>query len=425
VEAPAVRPGTVLHTTENLGAQRIATAPDGRVFVAESYFTGVYTADLAFLYEFQHPRRSFESRTNGIAFDERNGTLWWHDSRSTDTVWLWNTLLEGDTLGNSTGRQVDLPHSAGGLSYDAMGEAFFYSRGREGVFSAVDTGGVVLEGYPVSQTDYSPLGNAAHEQFAGFGTEVTGPFLETAVLLINQGESQARRVVVTGRDGRDWGAETPLPAFPGFGTYATDVARGRGTADTVLYLPVRASDGSFVAAVRAAPLPPAWLRPDTVRARLGPGETWPVRLTVDARGLAPGTYTAAVRAVRTAGALQQTALDTLVTVPVVLEVGPVAGEASPSRPLSLSVAGVYPNPLSEADAATAVVALPEAGTVRVVVYDVLGRAVAEAEARRLAAGRHAVAVPVSGLAPGLYVVRVAADGTAGAEAASGRLTVVR
>ncbi|HEX8384571.1 MAG TPA: T9SS type A sorting domain-containing protein, partial [Rubricoccaceae bacterium] len=80
--------------------------------------------------------------------------------------------------------------------------------------------------------------------------------------------------------------------------------------------------------------------------------------------------------------------------------------------LALSVG---PNPAR--GAATAYVGTP-AGPAVVAVYDALGRRVARVEVE---GGASSVAVPLAGLSPGLYVVRL----TAGSEARSVRLVVTR
>ncbi|MEM6286427.1 MAG: hypothetical protein AAF845_04665 [Bacteroidota bacterium] len=94
---------------------------------------------------------------------------------------------------------------------------------------------------------------------------------------------------------------------------------------------------------------------------------------------------------------------------------PVAGEDTPTGGLALEMA---PSPASGPVALD--IALPEAGPVRVAVYDALGREVAVVVDREMPAGAHTVRLG-AGLAPGVYVVRLGA----GAEAASRVLTVVR
>jgi hypothetical protein len=66
-------------------------------------------------------------------------------------------------------------------------------------------------------------------------------------------------------------------------------------------------------------------------------------------------------------------------------------------------------------------ALAEAGVAHVSIVDLLGREVAVVESGEQASGRHTASVDVSGLAPGVYVVRL----TAGGDALARRMVVVR
>ena len=81
---------------------------------------------------------------------------------------------------------------------------------------------------------------------------------------------------------------------------------------------------------------------------------------------------------------------------------------------------VRPNPVG-GGALTVPLALPVAGRVALVVYDVLGREVAR-HAADYAAGRHEATLAVRALAPGLYVVRAS---TEGGDADVARFTVTR
>ncbi len=96
----------------------------------------------------------------------------------------------------------------------------------------------------------------------------------------------------------------------------------------------------------------------------------------------------------------------------VLSVGrgsPVASAAAPAvTELALDVPA--PNPFR--DRATVRFALPTAGSVRVAVYDVLGREVAVLVDGEQPAGRHEVTLRSEGLAAGLYVVRLTVGGAA-------------
>ncbi len=81
---------------------------------------------------------------------------------------------------------------------------------------------------------------------------------------------------------------------------------------------------------------------------------------------------------------------------------------------------VFPNPLA-GGAARVVVDLPEAGTVRVEVVDVLGRTVAVLADGPAAAGTHELSLSRRDLGSGVYVVRLRADG----QTQTRKLTVVR
>ena len=67
------------------------------------------------------------------------------------------------------------------------------------------------------------------------------------------------------------------------------------------------------------------------------------------------------------------------------------------------------------------VGLPDDGPLAVAVFDVQGRLVASLDVGDRGAGWHDVEVPLDGLAPGLYVVRLTAEG----ERVVGSVTVVR
>ena len=98
----------------------------------------------------------------------------------------------------------------------------------------------------------------------------------------------------------------------------------------------------------------------------------------------------------------------------------VTSEPDPAEelPTALGLA-VAPNPTARRAAVT--VAVPEAGPVRAVLYDALGREVARLHDGPLAVGTHALPLDASRLRPGVYVVRV----ETGEAAATRALTVVR
>ena len=101
---------------------------------------------------------------------------------------------------------------------------------------------------------------------------------------------------------------------------------------------------------------------------------------------------------------------------IVVEAQAVGTEGGALAALSL---GVSPNPVSSGGVVR--VTLPEAGVVRVVVYDVLGRQVAVLADEERAVGEHAVSLGAERFAPGVYVVRV----TAGEASVVRRVTVAR
>jgi len=86
----------------------------------------------------------------------------------------------------------------------------------------------------------------------------------------------------------------------------------------------------------------------------------------------------------------------------------LSGEAAESLPLALALGPVAPNPTR--GSATLAFSLPEAGPVRLAVYDVLGREVVRLADGEVPAGEHRASLPEGALAPGVYVVRLEAGG---------------
>ena len=91
---------------------------------------------------------------------------------------------------------------------------------------------------------------------------------------------------------------------------------------------------------------------------------------------------------------------------------PVPNEAGPPGAGASLAVSVWPNP--SRGRATVAFALGRPEAVRVAVYDGLGRAVLARALGALGAGRHEAALDLSGLAPGLYVIRVTAGNGSGA-----------
>ncbi len=82
--------------------------------------------------------------------------------------------------------------------------------------------------------------------------------------------------------------------------------------------------------------------------------------------------------------------------------------ASTAVPAEVALAPAFPNPFARA--ATVGFALPETATVRLAVYDVLGREVAVLADERREAGSHEEVFDGSGLAGGVYLVRLVVGG---------------
>jgi hypothetical protein len=87
---------------------------------------------------------------------------------------------------------------------------------------------------------------------------------------------------------------------------------------------------------------------------------------------------------------------------------------------ALQLLGTYPNPASQR--ATVRYAVPEDvdGTVRIYLYDIMGRRV-QTVTRTTEAGRHKQVMDVSGLASGVYFLRL----TDGDATKTQKMTVVR
>ncbi len=88
-----------------------------------------------------------------------------------------------------------------------------------------------------------------------------------------------------------------------------------------------------------------------------------------------------------------------------------ASAASDSRPDGFRIDDVYPNPVT-ASGSTLGFTVDAISSVRVELYDNLGRLMSTELDARLAAGSHSVPIPTSGLTPGTYHLRLVSDGRA-------------
>lgn len=82
----------------------------------------------------------------------------------------------------------------------------------------------------------------------------------------------------------------------------------------------------------------------------------------------------------------------------------VATEPAPELPRELRLSGAYPNPFNPSTSIS--FALPEAGLVRLEVFDALGRIVRVLADEERAAGEHSVSFDASWLASGVYLYRL-------------------
>lgn len=118
-------------------------------------------------------------------------------------------------------------------------------------------------------------------------------------------------------------------------------------------------------------------------------------------------------------ALSLVALVSLVLCPAYSKEAPDTLAAEEAAPAAFTLHAPAPNPMRGPSAVR--YDLPGGASVRLAVYDVLGREVVRLEDGPRGAGQHRVPLDASALAPGVYVVRI----EAGTRVASHRLTVVR
>lgn len=97
----------------------------------------------------------------------------------------------------------------------------------------------------------------------------------------------------------------------------------------------------------------------------------------------------------------------------------VGAEIDEAAPGVFALKGNYPNPVRSTT--TISFSLPAAAHVRLTVYDLAGRRVAELADRHFEAGAHAVQWAPDGLASGTYIYRLDAEG----QSATGRMTIIR
>ena len=390
----------------------IAQLPDGRVVVVDGSRGRALTTVFVLPRDLSAPPDQFRSTgigatATGIAYNPRTRSLWMALFEDVQLAEI--ELIGGDiTL---TGRTVDLDFTPFGVDYSpALGAFLIGSYDTEAVL-AVTLDGELLSGYPSFV-----VGREIDAATSRPGLSFYEGLLETT----------GREDVLLARDqfGADFGgaagafSNAVLNGSPGVFGLLRDRLDPNGSF-FVTTIPV-ATDGVSARLVRIDPpdLPTGVgtildaAEPIFADRSIAPRETFSVVLSIDGTDVDAGERTDEL------AFLTNNPASPVVRVPVTVSVSPVAGE--PGAEGVFAFAGVHPNPAG-GDARVRF-ALATAADVTVDVYDTLGRRVAVlAEGAPLAAGPHALSFPASTLAPGVYVVRVAA----GDDAAARTVTVVR
>ena len=144
------------------------------------------------------------------------------------------------------------------------------------------------------------------------------------------------------------------------------------------------------------------------------GSVWAQPLALDAGTVSSGGGEGAASTFSVGIAVGQPAVGTTVGGTLSVELGLLAGGAmvnvntgDEAAPLRFALDANYPNPFARTTAIA--YELPEPATVRLEVFDVLGRRVRTLVNGEQNAGRHDVEFAVEGLASGVYLYRLTAD----------------
>jgi len=307
----------------------------------------------------------------------------------------------------TTGRRIEIPVPQTGpppvntgypkgASYDPATKRFYYVDVARREIWAIDTLGVVPPGYPVSLAAYP--GASIGQTLETIGGGSGGP--EGVRLEVSAGANLLdwERVVVTDPLGSNLGLETPLGAIYAQGWYPVgSTARSRLDPNGVMYVTFSCCTGGpdGVAAIRPVPLSPTWLSLTAWSGTIPAGGSVELALTFRAGARAPGEYRSTLVVEDTTGAV-------LTSVPLTLVVTPdTPAEPGPDR--AGATLNVSPNPVR--GRATVTLVLEQGGSVRLGVYDLLGREVLALIDGTRSAGAHDVVLDVVGLRPGLYLLR--------------------
>ena len=352
--------------------------------------------------------QAFDARVTGVAYNDHTESLWF---ALFETATLAEVVLENGAV-VPTGRAVDLDFTPFGMDYSPELDAFLIGSFDGGSVLAVSAEGELLTGYPAFVVGRDLDDGATGQP----GVTVTRGLLEAT--------GRQNELLLRDQFGAPFGATG--------GTFSAEVLGG-STGIYALQRDRLDPDGSFFVTTRPEPAGtptrvvridppdvPAAVAPTRIRGAqplfadrsIEPQAPFSLFLAIDATDLAPGETTEDLTF------LTNDPVTPVDRIPVRLSVTPVAAEDAVAG--AFAVAGVRPNPAR--GTARVAFTLPSAADVTAAVYDALGRRVAVlAERRPLAAGSHALDVPTSALAPGVYVVRV----EAGPDGGAAKLTVIR
>ncbi|MEL6706198.1 MAG: T9SS type A sorting domain-containing protein [Bacteroidota bacterium] len=430
--------------------------PNGRLLTSESSLRGrtfEMTTDLQQVREFEHPRVeevTTSSSTRGIAYRPDVSTLWWLNIERSAFEEERALLLEGTLAGTPTGVRVEVPIAPTGpdpfesgalvgLAYAPITHTFYWIDTLNRTLWGADTLGTLRPGYPVLVSAYPGLnlgfGVAALPDLAtytpGAGPDTLshdpdGPRLEFAVG--TPGEAGYNRHVVVGPRGENLTPaadgrtpeplETPLLLpLPGRSSGGVSGGLERSATDPngAVYYAWSDFDDEGIVMIRPHPVPPGWLTVErwqgTLSAAGEPDAQTEMALWFRPGRRAVGTYRAALQ-------LFDAATEAVVEVPLTMTVT-TGTDTEDDAPLPTeAMLSVYPNPTG--GTATVSLSVGAATVARVVVYDVLGRAVARLH-DGAATARLRLALDTGALPAGVYVVRAETDDTV----LTRRLTVVR
>ena len=348
----------------------------------------------------------FSAQQSGIAYDTRTNTIW--------IAQLGTGAVREFTLGGTptaptfvaTGRSFLAGVAIVGMAYSPEIDALFLTGfGSNGLY-AFDITGKLLPGYPVG--------------VAGRGNQLPGLSFTDGLVEIGTGNLGIGQVGQFGRTFPEAMATTETAVRLGGSPRINGFLRSRTDRDGSAYYVANPSSGVARVFRVDPPNVPARIAGSRVDAgaplygnqTVDAQAAFSLPLIIDSKGLGEGSFLDEVAFLTND---QQTPL---VRIPVTITVSITGTEAS--APGAFAFRGTVPNPVRSAGQVQ--FSLPEAADVTVSVYNTLGQRVALlVDGRSMAAGQQTVPFSTSGLAAGVYVVRL----QAGANVGTQKVTVVR